>query len=155
MDESVTVPRGASHPLDGRFAVGEMQDGSGVRKSVFDVLVLDDDDLVRATLVSILEAESWTVREASEANEAIALMSVPDCCRVLVTDLDLGTTLTGFDVVQHARQRLPELPVLYVTGRPWLLSGKVLDEHERALAKPFRSDQFVAAVRSLSGGALG
>ncbi|MFT8242557.1 response regulator [Roseomonas sp. BN140053] len=114
-----------------------------------DVLVLDDDDGVRVTLAAVLEMEGWTVREARDPADALAILSVPGACKLLVTDINLGTPQDGFAVADQARSLLPDMPVIYVSGRPWIFAEHHLAQDERALAKPFRSEELTDAVREL------
>ncbi|UPG72437.1 response regulator [Roseomonas gilardii subsp. gilardii] len=113
-----------------------------------DILVVDDDELVRATLSSILEMEGWCIREAASPDEA-TVVTESENCRVLITDINLGTPQDGFDVAAQLRRRRPGLPVVYVSGRPWVFDGRQLHQDERALAKPFRAEDLTRTVREL------
>ena len=64
----------------------------------------------------------------------------------LITDLDLGTGPTGFDVARFARSVDPDMTVIYI-------SGHVGDRYPREgvtpscfIAKPLRGSQLVAAL---------
>lgn len=115
-----------------------------------DILVVDDDELVRSTLSSILEMEGWCIREAGSPDEA-TVVTENENCRVLVTDINLGTPQDGFDVAAQLRSRSPGLPVVYVSGRPWVFNGRHLNADERTLAKPFRAEDLTHIVRELLG----
>ena len=115
-----------------------------------DILVVDDDELVRSTLSSILEMEGWCIREAGSPDEA-TVVTENENCRMLVTDINLGTPQDGFDVAAQLRSRSPGLPVVYVSGRPWLFNGRQMNPDERTLAKPFRAEELTRTVRELLG----
>ncbi|MFC0409530.1 response regulator [Roseomonas elaeocarpi] len=117
-----------------------------------DVLVVDDDDLVRMTLSSVLEMEGWDVREAGSPQEALRAGEMGAHCHLLVTDIDLGTEENGFDLAARLRRVHPEVPVVYVSGRPWLFDGRVMGADERSLAKPFRTEDLTRMVRELLQG---
>ena len=114
-----------------------------------DVLVVDDDDLVRMTLSSVLEMEGWNVREAGSPQEALPKGELQAQCNLLVTDVDLGTKENGFELAARLRSVHPDTPVVYVSGRPWLFDGRVMAADERNLAKPFRAEELTRMVREL------
>lgn len=115
-----------------------------------DVLVLEDEDLVRMVVVAILEDDGLLVREASTPEEALDAVDQPPGCCVLVTDIDLGVHgFDGFAVAQCMRRNRPSLPVVYMSGRPWVLEEHPLAVHERAISKPFAFTALLEAVRSL------
>lgn len=69
--------------------------------------------------------------------------------RALVTDINLGSKSTGWDVARHARERNPELPVVYVTGadgHDWASLGV---PNSVLIAKPFAPAQVITAVSQL------
>lgn len=76
----------------------------------------------------------------------------------LVVDVNLGASTTGFDVARFARQVIPELPVIYVTGdasREAFRAFGVPDSD--FVEKPFNVDDLVSTVltRVASGTARG
>ncbi|WP_159347977.1 response regulator transcription factor [Roseomonas harenae] len=115
-----------------------------------DVLVVDDEDTVRMVLVDMLEDEGLSVRDATTVDEAIKAAQEPPGCAVLVTDVDLGAPgVDGFSLAESVRKYVPEVPVLFVSGRPWTLNGRATASNERALAKPFGKAELIAAVQAL------
>ncbi len=117
-----------------------------------DVLVVDDDDLVRGTLVSILEDQGWQIREASDPDQAFRIIGGVDGCRVLVTDIHLGACIDGFGVAEAARRRRPGLPVIFISGRSDVLRAHPLDRDERALFKPFPVSDLLSTIREFIPG---
>ena len=70
-------------------------------------------------------------------------------CRALITDVNLGGELTGWDVARNARENFPTLPVVYVTGdsaHEWAARGV---PNSILVSKPFVSAQIVNAVATL------
>ncbi len=117
--------------------------------AVYDVLIVDDDDLVRATLASVMEDEGWTVREARSPAEALGACAGPERCRLLLTDINLGMPQDGFDVAAMLRQRFPDLPVVFITGRPWVYENRRFGNRDRALSKPLTMASLAETVREL------
>ena len=117
-----------------------------------DLLVLDDDPLVRDILVDALREEGLDVVGAAVEAEALTVLRDGSPPKVFVTDLDLGTRRNGFVVAGIARMLFPDVPIIYITGRPDSLQGHVLDQHESVMHKPFLPSELVAAVRALMAG---
>lgn len=80
----------------------------------FTVLVIDDDSLVRMTLVAYLEDSGYTVLEAADGEEGVELFrkEMPD---IVLTDLRMPK-LDGFGVIAAIRAISPATPVVAITG---------------------------------------
>ena len=83
---------------------------------------------------------------AALAEEAFARL--PAQFRALVTDVELKSKLTGWDVARHARTITPELPVIYATStaHDWEALGV---PNSLLITKPFAPAQIVTAVAQL------
>ena len=78
------------------------------------VLLVDDDDDVRETVLGYLRRAGHSVIEASTAEEAAKLVSIEGLTHV-VTDLAIGESGTGLEVAGMVPSGLP---VLIITGLP-------------------------------------
>ena len=115
-----------------------------------DVLLLEDDDLVRELLVEVLETEGFEVAAFSTAQEALGRIEGLPPCRVLATDIDLGTPeYDGFRVARQARAICANLPVLYLSGRPSNWNDRDFGPCEEFLSKPFGLDAFIGKLKAL------
>ena len=117
-----------------------------------DVLVLDDDPLVRMVAVDALEDAGFSVEEASCLREARAVLaSRPSCCKVLLVDHDLGETdqANGFDFARERLASSPEVGAVLITGRWDLLQARPRTPRERHLRKPYALSELVRSVREL------
>ncbi|MFC0408451.1 response regulator [Roseomonas elaeocarpi] len=115
-----------------------------------DVLLVDDEDLVRGTLVAILEEDGLTVHDVGNPAQAMEFIHDTPGCRILVTDIDLGAgAYNGFALADGMRHDQPDIPILFISGRPWLLKARVRHPLERALPKPFSIEVFTHLVRQL------
>jgi len=113
------------------------------------ILVAEDEPLVRLSIVDALEEGGYTVLEAKDGADAIKQMDQQDRLRGLVTDIRLGPGPSGWEVAHHAREKFPNLAVVYVTGdsgREWTANGV---PQSTVLQKPFASAELVTAVASL------
>ena len=114
-----------------------------------DLLLLDDDPLVRAALLEALRDEGLEVIGAGNETEALAALRLPVPPKVFVTDLDLGTRRNGFVIAGIAQIVFPGLSIIYITGRPEAARDHVMGAGEMLMLKPFRPSELVAAARQL------
>jgi len=117
-----------------------------------DVLLVEDEPIVREILFEALHDAGLKVADAPDAETALGATSPPTKApspAVVVTDVDLGTGLNGVALAAEARRRWPGVGVVYITGRPSNLNGHALGARDRFLPKPFRPDALVRMVRAL------
>jgi two-component system nitrogen regulation response regulator NtrX len=83
------------------------------------VLIVDDEPNIRRMVGALLGTEGYEVREASDGRSAVgtALDAEPD---VALVDLMMPGELDGMEVLSRLRERLPELPVVMMSGRAGL-----------------------------------
>ena len=114
---------------------------SGARGTV---LLVDDEDAARRPAAERLRELGHAVLEARDGPEALRVLASarPD---LLVTDVGLPGGLNGRQVAEAARERMPGLPVLFVTG----YAGTSLPPGVEVIAKPFGLDVLVRRVRAL------
>jgi DNA-binding response OmpR family regulator len=113
------------------------------------VLVIEDEYLLRADLEQALAKSGFASETVPSGEEALNLFigGVKDY-KALVTDVNLGRGLTGWDVARRIRQRDPAFPIVYVTGAgddwPWQgVPNSIL------ILKPFAPAQLATAVSNL------
>ena len=107
------------------------------------VLLVDDDDLVRAGAAVMLEAFGHTVVQVSSATRALDHLASREHFDVLVTDQRMPR-MTGVDLIRRARFMRPDLPAVLITGYT-----DALDPDANCLpvlAKPFRAAELARAV---------
>jgi CheY-like chemotaxis protein len=81
------------------------------------VLVAEDDDQVRAIIEDALSDGGFDVATAATAEEALAMITGrADQYKALVTDINLQGQMTGWELAKRAREVVPTLPVVYMTG---------------------------------------
>lgn len=78
-------------------------------------VVVDDEPLICSIIAEILEAEHWTVSQASDALSAITAIKTTSA-ELIIADIDLGLGPTGIDVVQRARADNPDIGVVFITN---------------------------------------
>ena len=107
------------------------------------VLLVDDEDAARQPAADRLRELGHTVLEARDGPEAlrVLLTTRPD---LLVTDVGLPNGMNGRQLAEAARERVPALPVLFITG----YAGTSLPPGIEVIDKPFELDILVRRVRT-------
>lgn len=116
------------------------------------LLVVEDDFLVRMTLVDALTDAGFEVLEASDAHEALALVCDRADIAALLTDINLPGGADGFTLARAARVLRPGLPVVYASGRYSAPERGKSVEGARFLAKPFTPALACATLNELLAG---
>lgn len=115
------------------------------------VLVVEDEEAVRVLVTDVLKELGYKALEASEGKSALPILNSTARIDLLVTDVGLPGSLNGRQVAEIARQRRPDLKVLFITGyaeKAAVRSG-FLDEGMDMIGKPFTLDAFAAKVREM------
>ncbi len=114
------------------------------------VLLVEDEGLIRLTLAETLEDAGYTVVSAESGDAACDLLKERDAFDVLLTDIQMPGSADGIDVARDFHERHPDRPVVFMTGRPDMLTrmGR-LSCCERLLRKPFGSAQMLNAIQAL------
>ena len=116
------------------------------------VLIVEDEFLIRLTLSEVLSDEGYEVLEAGSGDEALRLLEGAADVAVLLTDIQLPGSLDGRALVQRIRQERPDLPVIFMTGRPEAMGDQATGTHDLYIAKPYLPSEICQAVRKMLAG---
>lgn len=119
------------------------------------VLLIEDDSLLRSILSETLSDEGLEVNGLANAEDALMLLGAGQVPDVLVTDIMLGEGLSGFDLADLARARHPDVEVILMSGTPPDDRHRGLLPHERFFQKPFAPEDLAAAIRAAASAAPG
>jgi FixJ family two-component response regulator len=115
------------------------------------VVLVEDDDGLRAALVRVLGAWRFEARAYASAEAALAdpRLEAPDC---LVVDLNLPA-MSGLDLVDRLRQRGVTAPAVAITAQD---EARVRAEVKRrgvehVLVKPFLGSALAALIHAVVG----
>ena len=105
------------------------------RSSRATILLVDDDDAVRATTADVLYGLGYKVLQASGGREAIDVLHADNMIDVLLTDVVMPG-MSGTALARHVRATWPKLPVVFISGyaEPEDIAGEHLG---RLVRKPF------------------
>lgn len=114
------------------------------------LLVAEDELMLHLVLEDELTAAGYEVLFVTSGAKAIEQLRLnSEKFSALITDIRLGTGANGWDVAHRARELVPSLPVLYMTGdsaKEWAANGV---PKSLLLSKPFAMAQLVTAVSQL------
>jgi len=108
------------------------------------ILLVDDEDLVRAGIAEMLRDLGHIVIQASTGTQALATLQEDARIEVLVSDY-MMPGMNGAQLARRALELRPETPVLIITG----YAGGDLDIGYPHLGKPFRQHELAAALDRL------
>jgi CheY-like chemotaxis protein len=112
-------------------------------------LLVDDEDIVRASTADMLADLGYSVEEAASAEAALALVNNGVTPDLLVTD-HLMPGMSGVDLIWAIRDRCPNLPALIVSG---YADAEGIAPDLPRLTKPFRLNELAEKLGELRVGA--
>lgn len=122
------------------------------------VLVVEDDEDVRATVVEMLASLGYRVLKARDALSALAIVESGMPVDVLFSDVVMPGPLRSIEMARKVRQRLPGIAVLFTSGYTdnAIVHAGRLDEGIELLSKPYSQEALARKVRHVltKGGAV-
>ncbi|TDV45039.1 PAS domain S-box-containing protein [Pseudomonas graminis] len=110
-------------------------------------LLVDDEELVRASTSYMLADLGYRVIEASSGEEALQLLGTGQHVDLIVTD-HLMPGISGTDLARRVRISRPGTAILLVSG---YAEHEGLDPDLPRLTKPFRKSELAASLAQLEG----
>jgi CheY-like chemotaxis protein len=119
------------------------------------ILLVEDEDTVRALAQRILRRYGYTVLQAVNANEALAVVErYQDPIHLVVTDVIMPGGMGGGELVSRLSSVRPGLKVLFMSGYTddVISTRGVVNPGLQFLQKPFTPDALARKVREVLGG---
>jgi DNA-binding NtrC family response regulator len=110
------------------------------------LLIIDDEKNMRLSLEAVMLDEGYLVRSVESAEQAMDVLEREELFMV-ITDARLGG-MSGYEFLEKARARWPNLPVLMITAyaTPKLAVEAIKAGAIDYLAKPFAPEELIHAV---------
>lgn len=126
---------------------------SGVRQKI---LIAEDNADLRQALQLSLEAEGFSVRGASNGDEALRLQ-IAEAADVLVTDLFMPDR-DGFETLTAFRKNFPSTRIVVISGDGERVGGSYLESArmvgaDAILRKPIAPPELITVIQDLLNGA--
>ena len=113
------------------------------------VLIVEDEALIRVELEDIVQDAGFGPLAVASGEAAVEILDTEPGIKAVVTDINLGEGIDGWEIARHARTRHPDIAVVYVTSisrDEWSaegVPGSIL------VNKPFAPAQIVTALSQL------
>jgi CheY-like chemotaxis protein len=126
-------------------------DRSTVSTTLETILVVEDDPEVRLLAIKVLGSLGYVALEASDADSALAMLAQHPDIALMFTDVVLPGGVNGAQLAGRARERYPDIKVLYTSGYTdnAIIHRGVLDEGAEMIGKPFRKAALARKIRSI------
>ncbi len=115
------------------------------------ILVVEDNEGVRLTVVEVLEQLGYTVITADDGEQAMLKLQSGLRPELIFTDVVMPGRIKSTDLADWARVQVPAVPVLFTSGhtRDILSSNHLLGPDIHLLSKPYSPEALTQRVRSV------
>lgn len=116
------------------------------------VVVIEDEELLRRALIEVLELEGHTVRGAADGRLGLELLEQQPAALV-VTDLFMPE-MDGVELMRTVRKQFPGIKIVAISGGAYDGQVQLLEVASglgaaAVLKKPFELDELVCAVNNV------
>jgi signal transduction histidine kinase len=113
------------------------------------ILVVEDDEDIRAFTTEVLGELGYRVEVASDARLALAILEKVSGVDLLLTDVGLPNGVSGRQLAEEARRRWPDVKVLLTTAYNGAAGAHQdrLDARVEMITKPFTQSNLACKVR--------
>lgn len=113
------------------------------------ILVVEDNEGVRLTVVELLQQSGYTVLTAEDGDRAMQVLQRGVSPDLIFTDVVMPGRVKSTDLATWARAQNPPVPVLFTSGhtRDILSSNHLLSADIHLLSKPYSPDALTQRVR--------
>jgi two-component system, response regulator PdtaR len=117
------------------------------------VLIVEDEFLLRADAAEFMETSGFTVYEACNADEAIALLEQHADIRAVFTDIQMPGSMDGLKLAHYVRGRWPPVKLILTSGhaRP---PAEDMPTGSGFVGKPYQLKKVADDLRMIVGAAI-
>ena len=136
----------ADAPIAPAERPSQPRDVVGGREHVF---LCEDDQIVRQSVVGMLEQAGYVVQAASQPDEALRRLATHDTPFELIISDVVMPGMNGLEFVARVREKRPAIPVLFISGysQDVLLEQGLGAEQIDLLPKPFDYGTLIERVK--------
>jgi signal transduction histidine kinase/ActR/RegA family two-component response regulator len=139
---TVDLPRATMIPVRAQAVRRDI----GLKSTDATILLVDDDDPVRAVTAAMLRDLGYTVRDVASGEAALAILAQDVGTDILLTDLVMPG-MNGSQLAAAARAGREDLPIVFISGYADLI-GEALTTKDRLIRKPFSADDLYGAIEA-------
>jgi CheY-like chemotaxis protein len=115
------------------------------------ILIVEDEPDVRSFTIDLMQELGYRTLDAPDGPSGLRMLDAHPEIELLFTDIGLPGGMNGRDLADAARQRRPDLKVLYASGyaRSAIVHHGRLDPGVQLLTKPFTFAGLAARLRQV------
>ncbi|MCV9966864.1 response regulator [Pararhizobium sp. BT-229] len=113
------------------------------------VLVVEDEAIIRMSIVEELEDAGFEVFEASNAAQAIEVLIANSMIAVMFTDVDMPGGVDGLKLAASVRDRWPPIKIIVTSGHR-RIDVDALPVEARFMAKPYDPNAVIRSIREMT-----
>jgi CheY-like chemotaxis protein len=110
------------------------------------ILVVEDEVLIRLSMADELRRAGFTVVEASNVDEALAVLGTDANIDIVLTDIRMPGRLDGIDLARWLRKNMPHIRVAIASAN---VEPEMQHEFDAIFGKPVYMADVVAKLRQL------
>jgi len=127
---------------------------AGSNESLPNVLVVEDEMVLRMRAVDIVHDAGFNPVEAVNADEALSILESRSDISLLFTDIQMPGTIDGLKLAHAVHSRWPAIKIILVSGQVKLTDAEKPAD-SRFFGKPLQDTQMIAELQKMVGaGAL-
>ena len=129
------------------------KDASPIAGGTETILVVEDDEGVRLTVVDMLADLGYRVLKAKDAQAALVVIESGVSIDLLFTDVVMPGPLRSTELAKKVRERAPGIAILFTSGYTdnAIVHGGRLDEGTHLLSKPYTREALARKIRHVLG----
>ena len=113
------------------------------------VLVVEDEFFSRLHAVDLVEAAGYRAIEASNADEAIAILESRKDIHIVFTDIDMPGSMDGLKLARAVRDRWPPIELILTSGHFDVPEDKI-PERGLFFSKPYGDREIVSTLQKFA-----
>lgn len=113
------------------------------------VLVVEDEAIIRMSIVAELEEAGFEVFEASNAAQAIDVLIANNRIQLMFTDVDMPGGVDGLKLAASVRDRWPPIKIIVTSGHR-RIDVDALPVEARFMAKPYDLNSVILSIREMT-----
>ena len=115
------------------------------RSNQKEVLIVEDEAMVRMVAADALAARGIVAWEAGDAEEALDALDEHPSISLLFTDVNMPGDMNGIDLARRVNEVRPDIELIITSGAT-IIADDDLPDHGTFLGKPYPMDRLVQIV---------
>lgn len=116
-----------------------------------DILVVDDEEMMRELLVDVLAMDGYTVETAEDGKAALEILKASPP-QLVISDIKMPR-MNGFELLKAVKESFPSMRIIMMTGYSddFTVKDALRLNADEYIIKPFNTRDISSVVRSVLG----